>query len=119
MNYFKPEETRCKCRRKECSADIAPVMLDKLNEIRAEYGKPITILSGARCAPHNKAIGGATKSAHIEGKAADLKRDDDLLTFIMARLDRYNIRLEDPDVTSSWIHIDLRPPFKGKRIFKP
>jgi peptidoglycan hydrolase-like protein with peptidoglycan-binding domain len=32
----------------------------------------VTINSGYRCVKHNKAVGGASKSKHLEGKAADI-----------------------------------------------
>lgn len=31
------------------------------------------ILSGCRCAAHNKAVGGAEHSTHLQGKAADIR----------------------------------------------
>ena len=93
------------------------VLIDKLNEIRAYYGKPISTTSVFRCAAHNAKIGGAKNSAHVQGIAADLKRTPELLAFIKANLDKFNIWLEDPDSTPTWIHIDLRP--RPNRIFKP
>ena len=44
-----------------------------LEPLRIEIGKPIGISSGYRCAKLNRAIGGAKKSQHVLGQAADLK----------------------------------------------
>lgn len=35
-------------------------------------GKPLRIVSGHRCRWYNRRIGGATRSQHIEGRAADI-----------------------------------------------
>lgn len=40
--------------------------------IRDYFNKPMTIESGYRNATYNKAIGGASKSQHINGKASDI-----------------------------------------------
>jgi uncharacterized protein YcbK (DUF882 family) len=36
-------------------------------------GRPIAVLSGYRTEAHNRAIGGARKSQHVEGRALDLR----------------------------------------------
>jgi zinc D-Ala-D-Ala carboxypeptidase len=44
-----------------------------LEPIRAELGRPIRILSGYRPEWLNELIGGAPKSNHVEGRAADIE----------------------------------------------
>lgn len=44
----------------------------KLEEVRALLQKPVVVLSGFRTEAVNHAVGGAKKSAHISGRAADL-----------------------------------------------
>jgi uncharacterized protein YcbK (DUF882 family) len=43
-----------------------------LEQVRAIWNQPITVLSGYRTPAYNKAVGGATKSQHMLGKAADI-----------------------------------------------
>jgi uncharacterized protein YcbK (DUF882 family) len=43
-----------------------------LEVLRAELGKPITIISGYRSEIYNKKIGGARASQHCLGRAADI-----------------------------------------------
>ena len=43
-----------------------------VQQIRDHFGKPVTITSPYRCEVHNKRVGGATKSYHMQGKAADI-----------------------------------------------
>ena len=39
--------------------------MDKLQELRDRWGKPIIINSGHRCTKHNADVGGASKSQHL------------------------------------------------------
>lgn len=48
-------------------------LLNKLQILRDEIGKPIIINSGYRTKEYNKKIGGSPKSQHMLGKAADIK----------------------------------------------
>lgn len=43
-----------------------------VQQIRDHFGKPVTITSPYRCEVHNRRVGGATKSYHMQGKAADI-----------------------------------------------
>lgn len=43
-----------------------------LQKIRNKFGTTVTINSGYRSAAHNKAVGGAAKSYHTQGMAADI-----------------------------------------------
>lgn len=113
-NYFSPSETKCK---DGCGLDITPAMLAKANEIREAYGHEMIVNCGARCPTHNKSVGGAPKSSHVEGNAIDFKQTPKLLEYVLANLDKHNIWIEDPAATSTWIHIQIRP--SPTRIFKP
>lgn len=114
------KETACKC---GCGLNITPKFHFILNQIRLEYGKPIVVLSGARCPEHNAKIGGAKKSSHIEGLAVDLMRSSSLRAFLIANVEKFDIYLEDPSHTGNddagWLHCQLRPTASGKRVFLP
>lgn len=113
-NYFSVKEVSCRC---GCGATIKLEMLDKLNDIRKLYGKPISLTCGARCPTHNAKIGGAKNSAHISGEAVDMVRTEELLQFIKANLEVLDLYMEDPTYTVNWIHLQCR---KTKtRVFKP
>ena len=56
-----------------CSSTLVDdKLVTYLQQIREHFGKPVNISSGYRCATHNKNIGGATKSRHSKGQAADI-----------------------------------------------
>lgn len=70
--HFAEKEFRCKCGKCE-SVRPAQSLLDGLEALRAFVdNRPIIITSGHRCAAHNAAVGGATDSKHITGRAADI-----------------------------------------------
>jgi uncharacterized protein YcbK (DUF882 family) len=68
--WFLPSETRCKC---GCGLDIKPEFRTYLNAVREEYGAPLHLTSGARCATYNDKVGGVPNSYHIKGVAADIR----------------------------------------------
>lgn len=115
MLYFTDKETSCKC---GCGKRISPELEELLDKIRAGYGSPIKVTSGARCPAHNKAVKGAPNSLHMQGKAVDLAKTPKLLQFIKDNLVVFNIRMEEEDNIPR-IHIDLGYKGYGSRIFKP
>lgn len=56
-----------------CSETLVDAkLIEYLQKIRDHFGVPITINSGYRCEKHNAAVGGASKSKHKYGQAADI-----------------------------------------------
>ena len=45
-------------------------LLERLREIKG--GRPLRIVSGFRCVPHNGQVGGAADSRHVHADAADI-----------------------------------------------
>lgn len=115
MNHFSDKELACRC---GCGLMPKIVTINLLNQIREDYGKPMEVTSGARCATYNAKIGGAKASEHVKGNAIDLVRTQDLLDFLIARLEHYKVCMEDPAVTTSWLHFDTRNR-DGWKVFKP
>lgn len=48
--------------------------LDALQALREAAGMALTVVSGFRCPEHNRAVGGALHSRHLEGRAFDIAR---------------------------------------------
>ena len=57
----------------ELPHDPPQKLLDLLEDIRAEFDKPVVITSGWRCKTHNANVGGAKNSKHLEAIAADIQ----------------------------------------------
>lgn len=51
---------------------VDPRLVDVLEKIRAITGRPLRIVSGHRCQWYNARIGGARRSQHLLGTAADI-----------------------------------------------
>lgn len=69
---FKASEFKCK---DKCGKIyIAKELVEKLQELRDHFEKPINVSSGYRCISHNKAIGSTSgsDSPHCMGLAADI-----------------------------------------------
>jgi hypothetical protein len=95
-------------------------LLAKLDTVRFDWGKPLTISSGYRPGRFNKSAGGSRKSSHLSCEAADLvDKDGSLAKFCMepGRLERWELYLENPARTPGWVHLQTRPT--RTRIFNP
>ena len=66
---FSPAEIACRGTGKVLVNEAA---LDRLQALRDRLGKPLIVLSGYRSPEHNRAVGGAKASKHMEGIAFDV-----------------------------------------------
>lgn len=102
---FKPTEFDCKGTGRIA---LDPVALDKLQALRKEIGKPFFIVSGYRSPEHNRAVGGAPRSKHMEGIAFDIDTtrgiNQETLKKAAERLGFNGI-----GTYGNFIHVDTRP----------
>lgn len=72
---FKRKEFACKdgCGLGLGDGDINSELIEVIQDVRDHFGEPVVISSGLRCETHNKRVGGAAKSQHLLGTAADLR----------------------------------------------
>lgn len=123
-SFFTSEEFACKCKNMNCEGKppklaMQSTLVQALNRVREEFGKPITVTSGYRCPAHNKAIGGSPKSQHMMGTAVDIqpasgKKED------LERL--YQLCLEEKAFTGvgdgrkkRFVHVDCRALKAGEK----
>lgn len=79
-------------------------LVARLELTRAEVGRPLVVVSGYRCAVHNRAVGGAPGSRHLAGDAVDLKSG--YLRPPQAR----KLGWKGIGVRAGWVvHVDMRP----------
>lgn len=70
LQYFRPEELRCKGSGKL----FTPLLTaQRLDVCRHEFGEPMHVVSGYRSKSHNTLVGGAPLSLHLEGRAFDIQ----------------------------------------------
>ena len=99
------------------------LLLEKINDIRDVYGKPLVISSGYRPGLYNKAAGGEFKSCHLTCEAIDIADVDRKFTaWCLANqpvLVKLGLYMEDPGKATTWVHLQTRAPKSGKRVFLP
>lgn len=66
---FSPAEIAC---RGTGQIKLHPESMDKLQAMRDRLGKPLIVRSAYRSPAHNRAVGGATRSKHMDGTAFDI-----------------------------------------------
>ena len=66
---FSPAEIAC---RGTGQLKLHPEALDKLQALRDRLGKPLIVRSAYRSPEHNRAVGGARASKHMDGTAFDI-----------------------------------------------
>jgi hypothetical protein len=66
---FSPAEIAC---RGTGQLKLVPEALDKLQALRDRLGKPLIVRSAYRSREHNRAVGGAKASKHMDGMAFDI-----------------------------------------------
>ena len=98
---------------------MPPEVFERINELarnlqvlRDELGQPITITSGYRSPAHNAAVGGATRSQHLYGTAADFKVKNTAAVVVAETIERLisEGRMIEGGLKaySSWTHYDVR-----------
>jgi hypothetical protein len=70
---FSPEEIAC---RGTGRLMIDPRAMGMLQALRTKIGKPMIVNSGYRSPEHNKAVGGALNSKHMQGLAFDVRMEN-------------------------------------------
>jgi hypothetical protein len=84
-----------------------PKLIEMLEIVRVRFGHPLTIVSGYRSPAWNKRVGGATRSLHVRGMAADFKihdrSPDEIYRFCDTRWPVSGLGLY-----KTWVHLDCR-----------
>jgi hypothetical protein len=91
--------------------------LQKLDRARERAGIPFRINSGFRTAAHNRAVGGATNSAHTTGNAVDIAfsgRQQDFDIIVNALIDAGFTRI---GVARNYIHADDSPNLPSPAVW--
>jgi hypothetical protein len=97
-------------------------LLNIVNLVEDEYGKPFLVTSGYRDPETNQRAGGSPKSSHLSCEAIDIYDPDGKIKKWLADnnlLIKYNLYMEHPSATPSWAHLQTRPTRSGRRVFFP
>ena len=136
MSYFTIKELTNSQTARKLGIDNTPTpeirvklntLISALDQIREQYGKPITVTSGYRCPELNKSVGGAVnpdgtpKSQHCKGEAADLigenKSETKKIFEIAKEIGNYDQLLFETNKGGSvWVHISYKATGNRKII---
>jgi len=105
--HFSDAELACHhCGVNECKQSL----VDALEAFRAIVGKAVIVSSAYRCPQHNAEAGGADRSEHVEGLAADIRVAE------MSPADMETAARRVPAIRGigrndhqQYIHVDVRP----------
>ena len=107
---FSPAEIACRGTGKLLVNEAA---LDKLQALRVRLGKPLIVLSAYRSPEHNRAVGGAKASKHMEGIAFDVAMANHDPEAFQAAARAVGFKGFGFYPRSGFIHIDLGPGGAG------
>jgi len=112
--YFKPWEFRCRdSENPDYKGPLATVikidmrLVDMLQKMRVNIGRPITITSGYRTAAYNDFVGGSKSSRHILGQAVDIQVEG-VATDIVATY-AYMVGARRIGIANTFTHMDTGP----------
>ena len=117
MDYFDAAEKACKCGCGLNLVDRNNDFLRALNTARDLYGAPMEATSMTRCEPHNTEIGGAPRSAHMDGRAADIRCSnmEDRMNMVKCFIAAGFRRIE---ISPVHIHVDMKKGARGAFMIK-
>jgi hypothetical protein len=113
---FSPAEIAC---RGTGQIKLHPEALDKLQALRDRLGKPLIVRSAYRSPEHNRAVGGAPRSKHMDGTAFDIAMSNHDPAAFEAAARAVGFLGFGFYPRSGFIHIDLGPARQWGERFPP
>lgn len=122
MKHFKFIEMIRSSKANECGIDNWPkdadimdniiFTMECLDQIREEYGLPLSVSSGYRCPELNRAVGGAKTSQHMKGQAADInlgsvEKNRAFFNWCQANINDLPIDQLIDESHYSWVHLSF------------
>lgn len=96
-------------------------LIQRVSQIREAWGRALIVSSGYRPPSINQSVGGAKQSAHQSCQAVDLVDKEgyfaNWLLNNLSLLEEAGLYMEDPQWTSGWVHLQIRPT--SRRVFIP
>lgn len=94
----------------------AKALAEAFEALRAAVGLPLTILSAYRTPAHNRRVGGAKNSQHVQGRALDLLPPRGWTPEQLAAVAAGIPAIRGIGLYQTFTHIDVRPD--SRRVWK-
>lgn len=106
---FQAKEFRCKCDicNREQVHKCTPELLDKLQELRDSYGKPMILTSAYRCENHPVEAKKAVPGQHNKGTAVDILVKNGAEAHDIMKL-AYSLDFTCVVLGPGFVHVDVR-----------
>lgn len=109
---LKEFDCRCGCAMPKGARVAVSALATQLQILRDDLKKPIIVTSGYRCVAHNYNVGGAARSFHLAGMAADVVvigiSPVQLQVFIKKKIRSAEMAAGGLKAYSSFVHYDIR-----------
>ena len=98
------------------SAPVQPELISALQALRNQLNLPLSITSGFRCNRHNESVGGAARSFHTLGMAADVACLEGMTAEDLAQAAEAIPAFQQGGIGiyPSWVHLDVRTTGKAR-----
>lgn len=100
----------------EWRADRAVALAAVFEALRAAVGGPLVVLSAYRTPAHNRFVGGARNSQHVQGRALDLAVPAGWTVDEFADLARRVEGVGGVGIYPTFVHVDTRPKTAGRVV---
>ena len=110
IRYWTREEFRCKCGGKYCDgfpAEPDQTLVELVDDLRADAGRPGHPSSGLRCETWNRIQGGVADSRHRDGKALDFYIEGLTGSQLLARAQADPRTRYAYIIDGQWVHVDV------------
>lgn len=94
----------------EVVGNLTKLVDNVLDPLRERYGKPIIVNSGYRSPELNRKVGGARKSMHMDGMAADIDTNNIQENRVLFDIIKNNLDFDQLiwEKGGSWVHVSYR-----------
>ena len=131
MKYFTMQELTASAtaRRKgidntpdaQAKANLTALVANVLDPLREKWGAPIVVTSGYRSVKLNRAVGGAARSQHCKGQAADIRsvsdtKKDNKRLFDLVKSSGLPFDQLIDEYDYDWVHISFRTGANRREI---
>lgn len=104
----------------EVVENLRALAVNVLQPLRDKTGTPIKVNSGYRCPSLNKAIGGASKSQHMTGHAADIIDLTNGNEFLFKKIKGLKLPFDQmiDEFGFRWVHVSYDPKRNRKEVLQ-